>query len=345
MRNNYLRVFVFITVISLSVFFMGCSKNKRQDSSLDQWMKESQKVKVLSTTAIVNDLVANVGKEHINPIVLIPGSADPHSYELVKGDDEKLSRADVIFYNGLGLEHGASIYYALSHAPHAVSLGDALLDRYFDQLIYVDQIVDPHIWMNINLWMQTVDFIVDKLSEIDLDHAADYKANGEKLKEDLMLLDRQIFLQMQSIPSKKRYLVTSHDAFNYFACRYMATPEEMQNGTWGDRFQAPEGLAPDGQLGVHDIEKVLDHIAKYEIEFLFPESNVSLDSLKKIHAVAKSKGLTIHFSKTPLFGDSMSGGGEEAGSYVEMMRHNAKVIESFLNQSEGLNGALVDINR
>ena len=78
--------------------------------------------------------------------------------------------------------------------------------------------------------------------------------------------------------------MTSHDAFNYFARAYLADPEEVE---WQKRFEAPEGLAPDGQLSVADIQRIIDHICMYRIAVLFPESNVSRDSLRKIISIRR----------------------------------------------------------
>lgn len=297
-------------------------------------MREETKLRVLSTTAMIGDLVQQIGGDYIAHLTLIEGAIDPHSYELVKGDDEKISRAQVIFYNGLGLEHGASLFYALNHHTNSIAIGEVIARTEPERLLYVDRVVDPHIWMDVSIWLGVIDPIVDVLSQYDPDHASIYRENGKQLKSHLQLVDQEILSKMQKIPSDRRYLVTSHDAFNYYARRYLATDDERLTEEWKKRFQAPEGLAPDGQLGLHDIEQIIEHLATYRIQFLFPESNVSLDSLQKIHAVAKEKGIEIYFSKTPLFGDSMCGERVSVSNYADMLLHNAKVIEGFLNPKE-----------
>ena len=65
-------------------------------------MEPNGKLKVLSTTAMLHDLVKQIGGDEIDSTVLICGDLDPHTYQLVKGDGEKLSFADLVFYNGLG---------------------------------------------------------------------------------------------------------------------------------------------------------------------------------------------------------------------------------------------------
>ena len=93
-------------------------------------------------------------------------------------------------------------------------------------------------------------------------------------------------------PCRKRYLVTSHDAFHYFTRSYLAEPGEAN---WAKRFAAPEGLAPEGQLNPRDIQKIIDYLRVKKISVLFPESNVSRDSIRKIATAGRELGLEIRF--------------------------------------------------
>ena len=70
------------------------------------------------------------------------------------------------------------------------------------------------------------------------------------------------------IPVEKRYLVTSHDAFNYFARAYLAADEESQNEGWRGRFESPEGLSPESQLSAVHIRQIIDHLQKHQIQVL-----------------------------------------------------------------------------
>ena len=127
---------------------------------------------------------------------------------------------------------------------------------------------------------------------------------------------------LHKVPAEKRYLVTSHDAFQYFTKSYLAEPGEID---WHDRFAAPEGLAPEGQLNPRDIQKIIDYLRVRKISVLFPESNVSRDSIRKIASAGRELGLEIRVCSEPLYGDSMSGLG-----YLEMMQRNAETIAKHL---------------
>jgi len=303
----------------------GCS-NSRAPSPIEIWAAQDGRVKVLSTTAMIDDIVGQIGQDRISHIALITGEIDPHNYELVKGDDEKLSLAQVIFYNGLGLEHGASLRYQLEHHTNAVDLGNTILHTDPELIIHVDKEIDPHIWMDISLWSRIIDPIVDALCAIDPAGSEVYRNNAELLRKKMMKEHFEIYRALQNIPQEKRYLVTSHDAFNYFARRYLASPDEKSFDAWKRRFDAPEGLSPEGQLSASDIQEVIAYLIKYNIQIVFPESNVSRDSLRKVVNACAHKGLVVKISNDALYGDAMGPKGSDVDTYLKMIRHDANVL-------------------
>lgn len=279
-------------------------------------------MRVLSTTAQIGDLVAEVGGERVASCVLIEGDLDPHSYELVKGDDEKFSRADVVFYHGLGLEHGASLFAMLHSMPKAFAVAERIAAEYPERILKRGEVVDPHIWMDISLWKEGVSILVEGLSSFDSEGAPYYRKRAADLVQRMEEVHRRLLSEMRKIPAERRFLVTSHDAFGYFTRGYLAEEEGV---SWRDRVAAPEGLAPDGQLGPMDIQRLIDFIRKQRIGVIFPESNVNRDSIQKIVSAGRELGLEVRICSEPLYGDSMSG-----LQYLEMMEKNCDVIARHL---------------
>lgn len=315
------------SLLLLSLLFIwGCGQCQNASRSPSAWFIPNDKIKVLSTTSMIGDIVQAIGEGHIDSFVLIQGELDPHSYQLVKGDDEKLAFADLIFYNGLNLEHGPSLQHALKDSLKSVALGDLLYKEHPELILMVKGQKDPHIWMDVSLWTKTVPYIVEALSKRDPSHAADYQANGDKLKIKLDTLHQEMRSLVQKVPDDKRFLVTSHDAFNYFARGYLASDDEIKNNNWQKRFEAPEGLAPESQLSAADIRHILEHVKLYHIHVLFPESNVSQDSIRKVANAAQEIGLNVRVAKNVLYGDALGGVGSEAETYTKMQEHNAKAI-------------------
>jgi manganese/zinc/iron transport system substrate-binding protein len=287
-------------------------------------MEENGKLKVLSTTSMIGDLVAQVGGEEIDHLCLIVGAIDPHSYELVKGDGEKFDRADLLFHNGLALEHGASLSHRIQGHPSAIAIGEELRALYPDKILWKTTQVDPHIWMDVELWSHAVSVIEEALAQRLPEYGEIFHRRGEALRQECALVHATIQKRMKEIPKDKRYLVTSHDAFYYFTRAYLREEDEQLN--WEERFAAPEGLAPEGQISVADIQAVVEFLIAHQVHVMFPESNVSRDALKKIVEVAGNMGLPVRIAERALHGDAMGSKGSDAENYLAMMLHNADVL-------------------
>ncbi len=313
---------LFFAILLLSMLGGMLSACSHRGSRIKDWMQDSNRLRVLSTTAQVNDLVTAVGGDRVNSWVLIQGDLDPHSYELVKGDDEKFAVADLVFYNGLGLEHGASLSSTLRASSKSVALGEKIAKRHPEKILKKGDIVDPHLWMDISVWKHAIDPILKELSRVDPEGESYYQERANRFLLEMEEVHLAIRDRLLSIPSEKRYLLTSHDAFRYFAKSYLS---DEQDQNWSERFAAPEGLSPDGQLSSIDIQRMIEFVTSKKLLVLFPESNVSRDSIEKIAAAGKEMGLSVRICTEPLYGDSMSG-----LCYLEMMLANADVIARYL---------------
>jgi len=301
-------------IVTLLILVLAFSCSSTPSSN---WYKEDGKIKVLSTTAMIDDLVGKIAKDKVDHIALITGEIDPHSYNLVKGDDEKLTGARIVFANGLNLEHGASLKYQLQHHPHAVFLGDEIEKKVPCRMIEIGNVVDPHVWMDISLWAEGIEAIVEALSHEDPHHRPFYEENGAALYCEMLAEHQKVLEIMDQVPEAMRHLVTSHDAFNYFTRAYLGVDWEM-------RCIAPEGLAPEGQISSADIQRVVEYICTYQVQVIFPESNVSRDALRKISTAC---GRKIRLSNLALYGDAMGGAGSGADTYLKMIEHDAKVLK------------------
>jgi manganese/zinc/iron transport system substrate-binding protein len=298
---------------------------------LKDWLKDNGKVKTLTTTCMIGDLVHQVGGEYVDNLCLIASDLDPHSYQLVKGDDEKLQFAQIIFANGLGLEHGPSLHQYLSNSEKTVSIGDEIAKGAPQIVLTYQGQTDPHIWMDISIWMRALPIVVQALSDHDPAHADIFRANAEKLYKDMEKAHQETREALLAVPDNKRFLVTSHDAFNYFARAYLGSDAEIANDTWSKRFQAPEGLAPDSQLSSRHIQEILEHLTKYKIHVIFPESNLSKDSIRKLVQAGNEEGLKLSISDDPLYGDAMGPPGSDGDSYLKMIDHDRRVLVQHLN--------------
>ncbi len=333
MRRNPHFFILFILILCT----IACTdESRKRQTEMENFRAQDGKIKVLSTIAMIGDIVHQIGGDYVDSITLIRGDLDPHSYQLVKGDDEKLAYADVIFYNGLGLEHGPSLQHYLETHIKAVGLGNKIMQQKPHLFLWVQGQVDPHIWMDVSLWREIVPYITEILASKDPAHAAIFHTNSEKLLRDMQEMHANIQIKLEAIPPEKRYLVTSHDAFNYFARAYLATEQEKNDGTWSKRFAAPEGLAPESQLSAIHIKQILDYLTLHKIHVIFPESNVSKDSIRKIVSAGKEMGLDITIAPCCLYADAMGPPGSDGDTYQKMIEHNVDWIIQYLNPTSDL---------
>lgn len=321
MKNKILTFFIIIGFFSCS---QGSLEGRRAE--VEAFIQQKGKIKVLTTTEMIRDIVQQIGGDKVLAISLISKNLDPHSYQLVKGDDELLYVSSVIFSNGLGLEHGASLNAFLHQSEKNIFLGDTI-DR--AKLLYFDGVVDPHIWMDIALWSELIDPIVENLSALSPQEETYFRENAEALREKMLVEHKNIHRLLQKIPEDKRYLVTSHDAFNYFTRSYLSTDRESD---WKKRFMAPEGLSPDSQLSIVDIQKIVNHLNEHKIQVLFTESGVNEDSIRKVLHAVQTNGLSVRICEQELYADSMIETDEEI-PYLAMISYNARILfENLVNE-------------
>lgn len=333
LRPTYLTMNRLIKSASLLLLLMlislaGCTKSKSYKQVPDA------RKQVLCTIGMIADIAKAVGQDKISISTLIKEDLDPHSYELVKGDDEKLSSADLIFYNGLGLEHSPNICLHLNQHPNSHAIGEYIQKNYPSLILSTNGQVDPHIWMDISVWEKGIRLVVNKLSEMEPKEASFFQSNGLRLQEKMKKTHFAILKMMHEIPEEKRYLITCHDAFYYFTKGYLSNESEKETEAWRARFIAPEGLAPDSQLSTNDIQKVIHFLKTHHIKTIFPEYNVNLDSIYKIKEVSNKSGLNVKISSKALYGDTMCKNSKSNENYLDMIFYNAKVIHQYLTEGE-----------
>jgi manganese/zinc/iron transport system substrate-binding protein len=189
--------------------------------------------------------------------------------------------------------------------------------------------------MDISIWKKNINAIKEVLSSKNPQNSQLFESRALQLEESMLNTHDSILSLLHSINHEKRYLVTSHDAFNYFTRSYLKNDDEQAFDDWKKRFQAPEGLAPEGQISVLDLQNIIDHMKRYGINVLFAESNVSLDSIKKIVDAGAKQGLQLCIAKEALYGDAMGNLDQKAGTYLGMMQSNANVIYTNLKENRG----------
>lgn len=277
----------------------------------------NSKITILCTTSMIADAAKIIGGEHVQVHALMGPGIDPHLYKAREHDAHRLHDAEIIFYNGLHLEGKiAHILEQCGSYKTSIALGNAL-DK--QQLIACDEHhYDPHIWHDVQLWITVVDAIKNTLATYDTEHAHEYEHNAISYIQQLLDLDASIKEQLQLIPFEKRILITAHDAFSYFGAAY------------GMQVIGLQGISTEGEIGIHDIQNLVDFLIDKNITTIFIESAVSPRALHAVQAAAQARGFTIALGQE-LYSDALGDTQSKADTYIAMIQHNVHALVSGLS--------------
>jgi manganese/zinc/iron transport system substrate-binding protein len=278
-----------------------------------------RKIRVTTTVGMVADTVRNVGGDRVDVTALMGPGVDPHLYKASQGDIQRLSDADIVFYNGLHLE--GKMVEVLEKIGEGgkptVAVAEAIDESKLRNPPEFKGQHDPHVWFDASMWAETITPVVEALSKMDASHAAQYQANGEKYRKELAELDAYCRKQLATIPKERRVLVTAHDAFGYFGRAYEIDVVGLQ------------GISTVSEYGIKDIQDRIDLIAKRKVKAVFVESSVPRRSIEAVVAGCKAAGHTVTIGGT-LYSDAMGDPGTPDGTYPGMVRHNVDTIVAAL---------------
>jgi len=264
-------------------------------------------VNVVASFSILGDLVRNVGGDRVNVTTLVGPNGDVHVYTPAPEDAKRIADAKLVVINGLGLEGWlprlvqssggkATVVTATNGiAPH--KLGSE---------------TDPHAWQSVVNAKVYVSNIGKALQAADPADAEVFRANEARYENKLDELDREVRAAVARIAPERRKMISTHDAFGYFAAEY------------GIAFIAPLGVSTESEPSARDIAAIVRQIKAAKIPAVFFENISDPRLMRQISAETGAKiGGT-------LYSDSLSGEKGEAPTYIDMVRHNIKALTSAL---------------
>ena len=317
--NKVLRI-IFI-VFSVSVY--GCdnfdNSNKTSSYTTSVTIDTVQKnlPQVVATSTVLCDLTKQIAGKTINLTCLTPASINPKVYQPTPADQEAINQAKLIIFNGYNLEPGLE-KFILSSKNTAPKLPVAKIAVPSPLMITRNgkKVADPYVWHNAKNAFKMVDVISINLARTIPENAELYKSNTKKTKNQLLQLDSWIKTRIESIPPKKRTLVTTHNSMAYYVRAYGL----KLAGTL--RFINPTEKTSDTKVKL--LAKTLQ---KTQIPTIFAQPTISPEL---IEAVAKEARVNI--SERQLFTENLGVPGSEADTYQKMMVANTRTI------LEGLEG-------
>ncbi len=272
---------------------------------------------VVCTTGQIADMLENIGGSHLTVQSLMGPGVDPHLYKATPGDVRKLNAADVVFYSGLHLEGRlASLLEKLATRKPVHAVTEGIHQDQHDSLRKVpgsDDQYDPHVWFNVSLWAECVDYAAEKLVALDPDHADDYRHNLAGYLSRLSALHESCKERMAEIPTKRRVMVTAHDAFGYFGDAYDVEVHGLQ------------GISTADEVDLVTADALVELLVSRRIKAVFVESSVPARHLRSMIGACDVRGHRVVVGGE-LFSDAMGSAGTLEGTYIGMVEYNVNTI-------------------
>ena len=270
-------------------------------------VRAQDRVNVVTSFSILGDFVKNVGGARVSVTTLVGPDGDVHVYTPAPADAKKIADAKLLVINGLGLEGWLPrlVQSSGSKAPIIIATKNIAP-------LKLGSDADPHAWQSVANAKKYVTNIRDALGAADPADAETFRANTQAYLAELDALDREVREAIGKIPESRRKVISTHDAFGYFASAY------------GIKFIAPLGVSTESEASARDIAGIITQIKTAKIPAVFLE-NISDPRL--IRQIATETGARIGGT---LYSDSLTGEKGDAPTYIDMVRHNIKALTSAL---------------
>lgn len=270
------------------------------------------RLKVATTFTVIADMAANVAGDAAEVTSLIPAGAEVHNFQPTPSDIRAAMDADLILWNGLGLEAWFDRFFRnLGDTPAAlVSAGVAPIA--ISTGPYAGK-PNPHAWMSASDALIYVENIRAAMAAADPANAATYAANAAAYSARIEALVGPIRERLAGLPENRRWLATSEGAFSYLT----------RDLGLGEIYIWPINEANTGTP--QQIRRAIDLIRENDVPAIFSESTVDPRSAQQ---VARETGIAYG---GVLYVDSITLPDGPAPSYLDLMRVTTARISEALS--------------
>ncbi len=264
-------------------------------------------LKVVATFSVLADIAHEVGGPAVEVSALVGPNADAHVFEPTPSDVRRVAGADVVITNGLRFEGWIDRLIAASgyRGPIAIASRGVAMRQ-------LSGGADPHAWQDLANGMRYADNIraalVAALAAKSPTRVAEVETRAAAYQQRLAALDRDTRARIAALPAERRRVITSHDAFGYFAAAYGVT------------FIAPRGWTTGSEPSAEAVARIVRQAREAKASALLVE-NISDPRL--IERIAREAGLKVGGE---LYSDALSPPGTEADTYLKMFEHNVRTL-------------------
>ncbi len=282
----------------VALFVAGCAAAPASPTP-----EADEQLHVVTSTSILADFVHQLAGDEVRVTSLVPVGGDPHVHEPTPSDARAVHDADLVIGNGVGLEPWFDTL--VGDGDDVVMLADAVSHLVVDD---EDGRPDPHLWMVPTIAAVYAEHLADELGARRPDDADAYRSAAADYRERLERLDAELAGRLAAIPEEHRTLVTSHDAYHYFADHY------------GLQVHTVVGVSTEEEPSAARVQHLVDVVRRTGVPTVFVETTVNPAVM---HRIAEDAGAAVG---DPLYGDSLGPPGSGADDYVGMMRANVEAL-------------------
>ncbi|QIR07974.1 metal ABC transporter substrate-binding protein [Salinivibrio costicola] len=270
-------------------------------------LKHADKLKVVTSFTILADMAANVAGEHAEVVSLTKPGAEIHNYQPTPGDILRAQGADVVMWNGLGLERWFERFFQHIDKVPNVILSDGVEPIVIASGPYRGK-PNPHAWMSPSDAMRYVDNIEQALIKYDPANQAHYQANAKAYKAQIQAVFAHAQDALSAVPESQRWLVSSEGAFSYLA-RDLNLNEAYLWPINAERQGTPQ-----------QVRALIDTVREHQVRAVFSESTVSDAPAKQVAAETDA-----HYGGI-LYVDSLSSADGPVPDYLSLLTVTTETV-------------------
>jgi len=313
-KNNLLRAILVVFTFG----FVGCGNQAVRTTFTQTTVEVNENLpRVVATTSVLCDLARQIAENTVNLTCLISPTTNPKVYKLKPEDRKAIEQANLILYTGYNFEPNAiALIKTTKNSAPKIAVAQVALSKPQTFIQGGKRVSDPHIWHNTKNAIAMVEVINSNLNKLSSSDAELYTSNTQKIKNELTQLDSWIKSTIASIPAKQRKLVTTSDAFGYYAKAYGISLAGRM-----------EGIRTQEKLTAPRVNNLAKNIKEAKVPTIFPEVAINPNLIESVATEADVK-----ISQRKLYSEGLGEPGGEADTYQKMMIANTRTIV------EGLGG-------
>jgi manganese/zinc/iron transport system substrate-binding protein len=284
---------------------------------------QGEPLRIVATTTQAADIagILTTDVDGVEITALMGAGVDPHLYQPTEADIIAMNEANLVIYSGLNLEgQFGTVFNALGEQGVTIhALGQPVKDEGytiggFDLSEELQDVDDPHFWFDPRNWELAMVSLAETLSDLDPDNSEVYYRNADDYAQQLQIIFNWAEEGMLSVPEGQRFLVTSHDAFQYFGAAF------------GWQMTSIQGISTEDEAGVADIQNVVDFVIQNNIPVMFVESSISPNTVEAVVEAVQAQSGDIRIGIRPLYSDAMGATDTFGGTYIGMLGENIYTI-------------------